>query len=75
MPNPRDKSQRGSGQGVAGDLAGADRRQRLADGEACLMAALDYLRRGWPVLALFPPDHAGVGRKHGDQCDQPGKVP
>ena len=50
-------------------------RQRLADGAACLAAALDYQRLGWSVLALCPPDHAGVGRKHGDECKTPGKRP
>lgn len=42
---------------------------------ACLAAALDYARRGWPALPLCPPDHAGVGDKHRGKCDRPGKVP
>ncbi len=53
-------------------------RQRLADGEACLAAALDYLKLGWSPLALCPPDHVGIGRVvkgHGSNCDSPGKRP
>jgi hypothetical protein len=50
-------------------------RQRLADGAACFAAALHYLRRGWSVLALCPPDHAGVGKAHGKNCKSPGKAP
>src|SRR5437879_855528 len=49
--------------------------QRLADGKACLRAALDYLKRGWSVLGICPPDHMGVGRKHGQNCTSPGKAP
>jgi hypothetical protein len=51
--------------------------QRAEDGRACLAAALDYLRRGWPVLALCPPDHVGVGRGHGRVCKDTswGKAP
>jgi hypothetical protein len=56
-----------------------DHRQRLADGAACLAAALGYLKRfGWPVLALCPPDHVGVSRvsrKHVKNCGSPGKRP
>lgn len=51
--------------------------QRLADGAACLEAALDYLSLGMSVLCLCPPDHAGVGldgNYHKD-CDCPGKRP
>ena len=50
-------------------------RQRLADGAACLEAALEYRRRGWPPLACCPPDHVGVGRDHGKRCASPGKRP
>jgi putative DNA primase/helicase len=63
----------GTGDRPAG--AGDHHRQRLADGAACLAAALDYRRRGWPVLPLCPPDHMGVGKSHGKECEQPGKVP
>jgi hypothetical protein len=48
-------------------------RRRLADGAACFRAALDYLARGWSVLALCTPDHVGMGRKH--HCTSPGKRP
>jgi AAA domain/Bifunctional DNA primase/polymerase, N-terminal/Primase C terminal 1 (PriCT-1) len=47
----------------------------LEAGRECLMAALDYLRRGWSVLALCPPDHVGVGREHVSSCGSPGKAP
>jgi len=60
------------------DAAGDYHRQRLADGATCLAKALDYLRRGWSVLSLCPPDHCGVGlvsRRHGKTCKSPGKRP
>src|SRR5262245_12292588 len=41
-------------------------------------ADLSYLRRGWSVLPLCPPDHVGVGlanRNRGKKCKNPGKVP
>ena len=44
-------------------------------GQECLLAALDYLARGWSVLGLCPPDHVGVGRAHGKSCTEPGKRP
>lgn len=44
-------------------------------GKECLAAALDYLALGWPALALCPPDHLGVGRNHGRECESPGKRP
>src|SRR5262245_19502748 len=49
--------------------------QRRAEGAACLEAALDYLRRGGPVLPLCPPDHLGVGKEHVKKCTSPGKTP
>ena len=49
--------------------------QRLADGERCLESALYYLSLGWSVLALCPPDHAGVGKMHSKACKSKGKVP
>jgi hypothetical protein len=52
---------------------GWDKGRALADGAACLEAALQYLRRGWSVVPLCPPDHVGVGRKHGEDCQSPGK--
>jgi putative DNA primase/helicase len=61
----------GNGNGNAADY----HRKRLADGAACLDAALDYVRRGWPALACCPPDHMGVGREHGKRCASPGKRP
>jgi hypothetical protein len=57
------------------DEAAAYHRERVADGAACLEAALRYLNHGWPVLALCPPDHIGVGREHGRACKTPGKRP
>jgi hypothetical protein len=47
-------------------------------GRECLVAALDYRRRGWPSLALCPPDHVGVARvstTHAKTCKTPGKRP
>jgi hypothetical protein len=44
-------------------------------GSACLVAALEYLRRGWAALAVCPPDHAGVGERHSKKCGSPGKAP
>jgi hypothetical protein len=49
--------------------------QRLADGEECLTAALDYQALGWSVLAVCPPDHCGVGTTHAQKCDSLGKAP
>jgi hypothetical protein len=54
---------------------GDDRRQRLADGRECLQAAIRYREMGWSVLAVCPPDHAGVGKTHGQNCLSPGKAP
>jgi hypothetical protein len=60
------------------DAAAAYLRQRLADGAACLAAALDYLSLGLSALALCPPDHVGIDRvskTHRQRCKSPGKVP
>jgi hypothetical protein len=40
-----------------------------------LAAALAYLRRGWSVVPVCPPDHMGVGRGHAQRCTSPGKAP
>ncbi len=63
--------QSGSNGDAAGDYLTAAKR----GGEACRVAAHDYLARGWSSLAVCPPDHAGVGKKHGQECDSPGKAP
>lgn len=47
----------------------------LADGAACLDAALAYLAAGWCPIPLCPPDHVGVGKGHGKTCESPGKAP
>jgi hypothetical protein len=47
----------------------------LADGAACLEAALTYLAAGWCPIPLCPPDHVGVGKEHGKTCESPGKAP
>lgn len=49
--------------------------EALADGAACLEAALHYLARGWCPIPLCPPDHVGAGKGHGKRCDHPGKAP
>jgi hypothetical protein len=51
------------------------RERRDRDGAACLRAAFDYQQRGWSVVAFCPPDHAGVGDRHAERCDSPGKAP
>jgi hypothetical protein len=64
---------------IASDDAADHERQRHADGALCRKKALDYRTQlGWSVLALCPPDHAGVGlvcRGHGKKCKSPGKRP
>lgn len=59
-------------------MEGYEQEQRIADGTACLQAALEYLAMGWSVLALCPPDHVGVSRvykPHIKECHTPGKRP
>lgn len=51
------------------------RTEWLADGAACLEAALAYLAAGWCPIPLCPPDHVGIGRGHGKSCESPGKAP
>src|SRR5262245_53678577 len=57
------------------DNAQEYQRQRLADGQACLAAALDYLALRWPILALCPPDHGGMSEHHRRKCKSKGKAP
>jgi hypothetical protein len=59
----------------APDAAALDQQQRLADGAACLAAALDYRSRGWSALANCCADHGGMGKGHGKSCKSPGKRP
>ena len=52
--------------------------EALADGEACLEAALGHLALGWPVSWCCSPDHVGDGRgqggePHGKKCGSAGK--
>jgi hypothetical protein len=65
----------GDNTGPVTDTAAAYHRQRLADGEACRLAAFDYLARGWSALSLCGPDHFGIGRTYGRKCKSPGKAP
>jgi len=53
-----------------------DHERRLAAGYACLEAALQvYLPQGFSITCCCDPDHVSVGRKHGKECDAPGKSP
>lgn len=61
-----------SGGGSAPDPAHA---RRLADGRACLDAALRYRELGLSALALCPGDHVGIGRDHSHKCTSRGKRP
>jgi putative DNA primase/helicase len=61
--------------GKATDAAGDYQRQRNEDGRACSLAAHEYLRYGWSVLALCTPDHACMGKTHSRRCEHPGKAP
>ena len=56
-------------------MADAKTKAHLADGKACLEAALKYNTLGWSSLCLCPADHVGVGRGHAKVCKSPGKVP
>lgn len=47
---------------------GRTREEWLADGRACLEAALLYCSRGWAAIPLCPPDHVGVGLRHAKDC-------
>jgi len=56
--------------------APTDFEQRLAAGRACLDAALQvYLPQGLSITCCCDPDHVGVGPKHGQACQSPGKTP
>ena len=53
-----------------------DHEQRLAAGRACLEAALQvYLPQGFSITWCCDPDHIGVYKKHGKECQHPGKAP
>lgn len=45
-----------------------DDSQWLADGAACLAAALEYRDRGWCPIPLCPSNHVGVGKGHAQNC-------
>ena len=49
--------------GVLTDSAAADHAQRLADGAACLAAALDYRALGWAVTCCCPPTMPASARR------------
>src|SRR5438094_133742 len=55
--------------------AGAGRRPRDAGGPRPCRVSRWSPPRGWPALALCPPDHVGVGKKHAKTCDSRGKMP
>jgi hypothetical protein len=57
------------------DAADQAHQEALRAGAECLEAALDYQRRGWPALAVCPPNHASVGKTHARNCNSPGKAP
>jgi hypothetical protein len=57
------------------DAAGQHHRDALADGAACLEAALAYRARGWSALAVCPTNHSAVGKTHARECKNPGKAP
>lgn len=52
-----------------------DHEERLAAGQACLGAALEYLSLALAVTCCCDPGHVGVGREHGKRCTSPGKSP
>jgi hypothetical protein len=58
-----------------GDASAAYLDAARAAGQECLTAALRNLQRGWSSLAVCPPDHLAVGKKHGEHCHSPGKAP
>jgi hypothetical protein len=60
--------------GIPTDEAEAHIQAGLEAGRDCLAAALSYLKLGWPVLGLCPPDHIGIPRDHRG-CKHPGKRP
>jgi hypothetical protein len=60
---------------AAADAAAQYHNDALADGSACLQAALRYLSFGWSALAVCPRDHVAVGKKHASECKHPGKAP
>ncbi|MEE8301600.1 MAG: bifunctional DNA primase/polymerase, partial [Candidatus Tectomicrobia bacterium] len=55
-----------------------DHEDRVAAGEACYQAALQYRSLGLSPLILCDPDHVGVvhiNKNHGTRCNSPGKAP
>lgn len=52
-----------------------DHQERLAAGQACLVAAQEYLTMGFAVTCCCDVHHIAVGREHGKRCTSPGKSP
>ena len=48
---------------------------KVATPSPCLLAALEYLERGYAPIPLCPPDHTNCGDKHRAKCKTPGKAP
>jgi hypothetical protein len=78
MTTPLDKQTPPDARPAVADDAGKWHRQRLADGAACHAEARRLLSKHLSVLALCPPDHAGIGLvnpEHARKCKHWGKAP
>jgi hypothetical protein len=66
----------GNAQSNSNQPPSADTPSPHPPGSPCLDAALDYLERGWPVIPVCSPDHAGcIPSYHRHNEDRRGKVP